>query len=159
MTDRAAKVSKLASLLFTHCIDPHKERVSRTGRVLPTKSLRHRQTREMLFWTRDLKGERVFTEAIVKDSLLEVVKQHSLELPATPGFSVTRWAKEEAALMHPILTRSRKSTANPSKEAPSTPAMDMDTADTQPWNVMDPDLDPNEDRQAFQHSSFQFVFD
>ena len=144
MLERDAKVQKVAALLYTHCIQPDKERVSRTGSVLPTTSLRHKATRDLLSWTRELAGARYFTLALVRDSLEFIAKEYSLQLPATPGFSVSGWARDEAALIHPILKRSRKSTASELSEpaAPERAAMG-DDADTQPWNCYN--LDPCED--------------
>ena len=144
MLDREAKVQKAAALLYTHCIEPDKERVSRTGSVLPTQSLRHKATRDLLTWTRELAGARCFTHALMRDSLEYIAKAYALELPAVPGFSVRSWAQDEAAVIHPILKRSRKSTARELSEpaAPDPEAM-ADDAETQQWSCYD--VDPFED--------------
>ena len=147
MLERDAKVQKVAELLYTHCIQPDKERVSRTGSVLPTLSLRHKATRDVLHWTRELAGARFFTQPLVRDSLEYIAVTYNLQLPATPGFSVSAWAKDEAAIIHPILKRSRKSTVGESlahvPEAPKTPGAMGDDAETQQWHCFD--LDPNQD--------------
>ena len=131
---------QMAENLYEHLIKPDPERKKTTGRMVPTTSLRHRATREAFAFVKELSEGRVFTHALVRDALKLLTKQsekYSFTLPATPGFSVENWIRDESVILHKLLKRARKSTAA------------MDTAETQMWDIESfevPQLDPSEDR-------------
>ena len=126
MAPRKEKLLKLAGLFYEHLIKPDPERVKDTGALSPTKSLRHKATREAFAFARQLGNGRFFTEAIVRDTLKIMAAtpmKYDLEMPSTPGFSIECWVKEEAAILHKLLKRARRSTAM------------GDTVETQPWDI------------------------
>ena len=139
-SERRLKVVKLADLIYQHLVAPDPERVSRSGSLTPTVSLRHKTTRESLQFAKEIGSGRFFTQAMVRDAIQELVDQdgYKLDLPSTPGFEMQKWISSQAASLHSLLKRARKSTC--------TPAMDAANADTQPWDIYgDGVLDPNQD--------------
>ena len=149
MAERAAKIEKIAGLLYSNVVLPDRARIQRTGSILPTTSLRHKSTRDMLGWTTELKDNfRYFTTPLVKDVLLRVVEKFAVELPQTPGFSLEGWATDQASILAPILKRSRRSTAQAS--VPDEAMGDADNADTQAWDCS---LDPTQDLCKSRESS------
>ena len=135
---RAGKVLQMAELFYENLIKPDPDRIQKTGRMVPTSTLRHRATREAFAFVRVVGEGRVFTQALVRDALkvlTENAQKYCLHLPATPGFTVDSWIQDESLVLHKLLKRARKSTAYA-----------MDTAETQMWDIEAyPDLDPNED--------------
>ena len=141
MAKRGAKIKVLSDLLFANCVEHHRAHVEARGSLAPTNSLRHRVTRDRLAFAKNLKDEsgcRYFTEPLVRDALLHMIRAHEVKLPSTPGFDLDTWARSEAQNLHPLLKRARKlqgdSGANPAA---------MDDAETQPWSC---ELDPEQDR-------------
>ena len=108
--DRKAKVDKLSSLLYNHLIKDHVKEIETTGALVPTKSLRHRVTRERLAWASGLEGGRWFTGSLVRDSLRHCMKTHAkeVELPALPGFCQESWLETTSATLTHILQRAKK---------------------------------------------------
>ena len=78
----------LAGLLYDNLVLPEPTRVTRTGQLSPTLSLRHKQTREAFHFAKTVAAGRVFTEAFVRDAVQELVsnQKYPLVLPETPGF-------------------------------------------------------------------------
>ena len=133
----------LLQLLLDNLVNPHRERIKVTGSLLPTQSLRHRETREALSWAKDLNlGEgRLFTQPLVRDTLADLMEKHSVEVPETPGFVMKSWIEHESFILHKALKRARKSTVT--SVSGSAPAMAED--ETQAWSCMDENLDPTQD--------------
>ena len=130
---RSSKVQKISELLYAHLCRDHLEEIRQTGSLLPTKSLRHRVTRERLAWASSLDG-RWFTACVVRDALKDVMKNHSeIELPSLPGFTRDNWIDSTSTSLTTILQRAKKS---------SVPTA-MDNLETQPYEFVD--LDPHED--------------
>ena len=130
----------IAQAIYDNLILPDPSRVSRTGTLTETQSLRHKATRKSLEWVKDHFSQtgRLFTEAMVKDAISQLVEQEKFpfELPATPGFEVSSWITSQSRSLHTLLKRARKSTAA---------AVMADDYDTQPWNCMDGMLDTTQD--------------
>ena len=142
---REEKKNKVTQLLLEHLVNPHRERIKKTGSLLPTKSLRHRETREALLWAKDIDmGDgRYFTQALVRDCLKDLVQYHGVEVPESPGFVLQSWIDNESSLLHKLLKRARKSTSS----SPGSVSA-MAEEDTQAWSCMDYNLDPTQDRFA-----------
>ena len=147
---RKEKVTKLADLLYHHVVEPQRERIKATGTLPPTKSLRHKATRECLKWAAELEG-RWFTLTMVRDSLKLATMKHQVEVPEVPGLSMVTWIDSEAARLQKLLRRARKCSPDlPDSEAEQSEheqpqrepqhGMDPDNCDTLPWP-----LDPGED--------------
>ena len=144
--ERKNKVMTIAQAIYDNLIAPDPGRISRTGALTETPSLRHRATRESLQWVKDhfSKTGRLFTEAMVKDaiSLLVESERFPFELPCTPGFEVSSWVTSQATSLHGLLKRARKSTV-----APAAPM--GDDHETRPWSCMAdlPELDSTQDNE------------
>ncbi|CAE7568931.1 unnamed protein product [Symbiodinium natans] len=132
---RDEKGVQLTELLYRNLVIPDQARIKQTGSLLPTASLRHRQTREALAFVRDFDyegHERLFTEKFVKACLRKLLEApYSLDLPCTPGFQKEAWTNEEGKRLHSLIKKARRSTA-----------MAAD-AETQPWSCLEA-LDPDE---------------
>ena len=143
MANREAKIKVLSDLLFANCVEHHRAHVEARGSLAPTNSLRHRITRERLAFAKNLKadtGSRYFTEQLVCDALLHMIRAHEVKLPCTPGFDLDTWARAESKNLHPLLKRARKAQG----DSPANPVA-MDDAETQPWSC---ELDPGQDCPA-----------
>ena len=145
--DRKAKVLQLSSLLYNHLIKDHVKEIESTGALVPTKSLRHRVTRQRLAWASGLDSGRWFTGSMVRAALQDCMGTHAKEvqLPALPGFCKESWLDSTSSTLTNILQRAKKSTVAP-------PAA-MDCMETQPYGF--DQLDPAEDlgRDIRVHSS------
>ena len=87
MASRGEKIKTLSGLLFAHCVQDHRAQVEARGSLSPTNSLRHKVTRDRLGFARELTGDngcRYFTESLVRDALLEMVRVYQAKLPNTP---------------------------------------------------------------------------
>ena len=137
-------MKKLANLIAQHIIGGHEERIQRTGSLSPTKSLRHKATRELFGFAWKLDG-RWFTAAMVRDALRQLLKEKRFSLPDVPGCSESTWLNDEAQTLQKLLMRAKKSRAAPEPsdlvDSDGAESMNPDEAETLPW----PDLDPSED--------------
>ena len=145
---RATKVADLAKHIYEHVICPQEETIATTGALTPSRSLRHRATRDLLRWAASLPQGRWFTQGMVKAALDKISKEQDLRLPEVPGFSMPNWVAGEATELHKLLKRAKKLApelppeSEEEEEKPKQPApMDPDNAETLPW----PQLDPEED--------------
>ena len=130
---RRSKVTKLAQLVCDHLCRDHLGEIRQTGSLLPTKSLRHRVTRERLAFARSLDG-RWFTTCMVRDAVKEVIQGHEEIELFLPGFSREQWIDSTATSLTAILQRAKKSSMSTSA---------MDQLETQPYEFLD--IDPAED--------------
>ena len=141
MLTRQEKVDQLADLLHTHVIKPDLDRINNTGTILPTKSLRHKSTRQACAFASALTG-RWFTVSIVKVSLNKLLDLEAFTLPSVPGLSESTWLNDQVSIVQELLVKAKKN-ANGSTdlETSSTRAgfsetlamASMDDWETQPW--------------------------
>ena len=109
------------------------ERLSRTGSLLDSESLKSKATREafdiVMAAQEDAEEKRFWTQRRVTKALEYMVKKYNIEVPITPGFTWATWLKDQAAVVHSLSQKSRR---NAWRRASSSSSMDY--SDTVPWN-------------------------
>ena len=140
---RGQQVKHLASLIGKYVVEGHEERIRTTGALTPTRSLRHKATRELFVFATNLDG-RWFTAAIVKDCLRQLLKEKRFDLPAIPGCSEETWLNDESSSLQKIFMRAKRSCAKPGPDelVSEAESMNPDEAETLPWPMLDPNEDP-----------------
>lgn len=118
---RKKLVQCLAQSLFDVFIrDDNGHRLSCSGCLVHSSSLRKRKTRDefdKLFRTvyrfEDIavSRERLWTKAVLRDSVSELVKildQEGITIPTFPGFTIVQWVKEQGTTLHRLAQQARK---------------------------------------------------
>ena len=130
--DRQGVVHAVATAIYDGFVrDDGGDWLSRTGSVVPTRNLRAHKTRHAFHMIRAAASgcgyKRVWTKAILRDALAQMMKNNKLQVPRTSGFSWPEWLKEQVADLHSLSQKARKN------------AWRMDQLETLPFN-------PYEDR-------------
>lgn len=88
--------------------------LSRTGRLVSHPSLRVQKTKQAFAVVReavnglDVDQKRFWTKACLREALVVMMKQRSLEVPRTSGFSWSTWLKDEVSSLHNLAQKDRK---------------------------------------------------
>ncbi|CAE7233374.1 unnamed protein product, partial [Symbiodinium sp. CCMP2456] len=122
MGSRGEKVGYLAAKLYDNLVEGDQNRIALSGMLSPTNSLRHKSTRACFSWVqRDISGERLFTQAMVRDAIAKMALDKTLFLivPTTPGFSEKAWLDDQAKAIHALLKKVAEALDDHLKSLPS----------------------------------------
>ena len=124
--------SKLLAQRLNDSLDSpeDKSRIEKSGELLPTVSLKFRETRDKLAWVRDLGQEKYLTVKRVKEALRQLPLLNDLSFHNLPGFSYEEWLKQQSVQVTKVLQRARKSVAVAAMANP-------DNMETQVWGEED----------------------
>ena len=132
------KVLALANHIHDYIVRPQLQRIQETGSLVPSKSLRHKATRELFTFAHTLSG-RWFTVKTVKASLQIILRDKYFSLPEVAGLTEEAWLNDQAAVLQALLVKAKKngssgkaSDSTGLNSSSPTPAA-MDDWETQPW--------------------------
>ena len=129
---RKAKVEGLGLATYEAFVKPDGgEYLRLTGSLISHPSLRFAKTRRAVSIIMQAaalsKERRVLTKAVMRDAIAWMVKDKSLEIPMTAGFSWALWLDQQAKCVHRLSQNARKNCCFDKKHT-------MDAVETQPWN-------------------------
>lgn len=106
------------------------EWLSKTGRLVSHPSLRVQKTKHSFAVVReavkDVDQKRFWTKACLREALVVMMKQRSLEVPKTSGFSWSTWLKDEVSSLHTLAQKARKNHWRIMAEQDSAPTLQYD---------------------------------